>query len=64
VYLAVGNPNQVQQLLPQTQIQLLGDPQKLNPYSYAEDNPITGEETTPEEAQQLIGNLPEDTEGL
>jgi len=40
VSLALGNLQQVQQLTSQTQDQLLRDPQKLNSYSYAEDNPI------------------------
>ena len=41
VFLAVGNPDQVKQLSQQDQQQVLRDPQLLNSYGYASDNPIT-----------------------
>ncbi len=41
VFLSLGNPNQVGQLLDQSQYQLLADPQQLNAYSYSRDNPTT-----------------------
>jgi RHS repeat-associated protein len=40
-FLAVGSPGQLQQLSNQEQTQFLMDPQQLNSYSYANDNPIT-----------------------
>jgi RHS repeat-associated protein len=40
-FLAVGNPNQVQQLTQKQQNILLADPQQLNAYSYGRDNPVT-----------------------
>jgi RHS repeat-associated protein len=39
-FLALGNPGQLQQLSRQSQQQFLTDPQQLNSYSYARDNPI------------------------
>jgi RHS repeat-associated protein len=41
VFLALGNPTQLQQSTQQQQNQLLMDPQQLNSYSYGRDNPIT-----------------------
>jgi RHS repeat-associated protein len=38
---AVGNPNQLRQLSQQSQQKFLSDPQQMNSYSYANDNPIT-----------------------
>jgi len=40
-FLAIGNPNKVQQLTSQNQSSLLANPQSLNVYSYSQDNPIT-----------------------
>ena len=40
IFLALGDPNQVQQISQQKQNQLLLDPQSLNSYSYSENNPI------------------------
>ena len=37
--LAVGNPGQLRQLTRQDQQQVLADPQNLNSYSYADNNP-------------------------
>jgi RHS repeat-associated protein len=45
-FLAVGNPNQLQQLTQQQQQQLLSDPQTLNSYGYARDNPIVNKDAT------------------
>jgi RHS repeat-associated protein len=39
-FLAVGNPDKIQQLTKQDQQQFLTDPQQLNSYSYARNNPI------------------------
>jgi RHS repeat-associated protein len=44
VFIALGNQNQTQQLTQQNQRSLLGNPQQLNSYSYAQDNPITKED--------------------
>jgi RHS repeat-associated protein len=41
VELAIGDPNQLQQIIGQSQQQLLADPQKLNYYGYGRDNPTT-----------------------
>src|SRR5215471_1256050 len=41
VFWALGNPSQLQQLTQQSQTRLLMDPQQMNSYSYANDNPIT-----------------------
>jgi hypothetical protein len=41
VFLAVGNPGQIKQLVGRDQQTLLANPQALNSYSYAQDNPIT-----------------------
>jgi RHS repeat-associated protein len=41
VFLAVGNPAQVQQISGQDQTTFLSDPQQTNSYSYANDNPLT-----------------------
>jgi RHS repeat-associated protein len=40
-FLAIGNPGQLQQLSQQSQQRFLSDPQQMNSYSYANDNPIT-----------------------
>jgi hypothetical protein len=40
-FLAVGNRDQVRQLSQQDQQQFLTDPQQMNSYSYASDNPIS-----------------------
>src|ERR1700738_3258846 len=39
-FLMLGNPNQLQQLAKQDQQQFLMNPQQLNSYSYAIDNPV------------------------
>lgn len=39
-FLAIGNPNQLRQLSLQDQQKFLADPQQLNSYGYARDNPI------------------------
>lgn len=44
VFLALGNPNQVRQLASQNQKQFLSDPQQLNSYGYAGDNPIVNKD--------------------
>ena len=41
VFLALGSSGQVQQLTQKSQSQFLSNPQSLNSYSYAQDNPIT-----------------------
>jgi RHS repeat-associated protein len=43
-FLAIGNPNQLQQLTQQDQSKFLSDPQQLNSYSYGRDNPITNKD--------------------
>jgi hypothetical protein len=40
VFLVIGSPQQLQQLETPIQSALLANPQELNAYSYAEDNPI------------------------
>jgi RHS repeat-associated protein len=40
-FLALGNPDQLEQLSQQSQQRYLSDPQQMNSYSYANDNPIT-----------------------
>jgi len=50
MFLAIGNPNQIQQLTQQQQAQLLANPQQLNSYSYSHDNPITSKDP-----QGLVG---------
>jgi RHS repeat-associated protein len=44
VSLSLGNPNQVQQLSEHNQQTLLENPQKLNSYSYSQDNPINSKD--------------------
>jgi RHS repeat-associated protein len=44
IFLSSGNQNQLQQLWQQDQQTLLQNPQQLNSYSYAQDNPTTGED--------------------
>ena len=44
VFLMVGSPGQVQQLTQRSQSQFLSNPQSLNSYSYAQDNPITSKD--------------------
>jgi hypothetical protein len=44
IFLSLGNQNQLQQLSQQDQQTLLQNPQQLNSYSYAQDNPTTGED--------------------
>jgi RHS repeat-associated protein len=39
-FLALGNPNQLQQFSQQDQQVFLNDPQQMNVYSYGRDNPI------------------------
>jgi RHS repeat-associated protein len=46
VFLAMGNPYQLQQLGQEDQNILLADPQQLNAYSYGRDNPITKKDPT------------------
>ena len=45
-FLALGNPNQPQQLTQQQQQKILGDPQILNSYGYARDNLIVNKDAT------------------
>jgi hypothetical protein len=45
-FLAIGNPSQVQQLAAQDQTAFLSDPQQLNAYGYARDNPIINKDPT------------------
>jgi RHS repeat-associated protein len=45
-FLALGNPSQLKQLTQQEQNKLLTDPQLLNSYGYARDNPITNKDAT------------------
>src|SRR5262249_30355105 len=40
-FLMLGNPDQLKQASQQDQQTFLSDPQQLNSYSYAKDNPIT-----------------------
>jgi RHS repeat-associated protein len=42
-FLALGTPNQLQQLS-QDQLTLISDPQQLNSYSYGRNNPVTNED--------------------
>jgi RHS repeat-associated protein len=44
--LAVGDPSKLQQLAQKQQQELLRDPQTLNAYGYACDNPITNKDAT------------------
>jgi RHS repeat-associated protein len=44
--LAVGDPSKLQQLTQKQQQELLRDPQTLNAYGYARDNPITNKDAT------------------
>src|ERR1700694_4272927 len=46
VFLAIGNRDQVKQLSQQDQQLWLADPQSLNSYSYANDNPTTKSDPT------------------
>src|SRR5262249_44661892 len=46
VFLAIGNPAQIQQLTQVNQNKFLSNPQSLNSYSYAQDNPITSADPT------------------
>jgi hypothetical protein len=43
-FLALGNQNQLQQLVQQDQQKFLADPQQLNSYSYARGNPIVNKD--------------------
>lgn len=43
-FLAVGNPNQLQQLTKQDQQKVLSDPQQMNSFSYGRDNPISNKD--------------------
>jgi RHS repeat-associated protein len=45
-FLALGNPNQLKQLVQQDQQKFLSDPQQLNSYSYAKGNPISNKDAT------------------
>jgi RHS repeat-associated protein len=45
-FLAVGDPSRLQQLTQKQQQELLRDPQTLNAYGYARDNPITNKDAT------------------
>ena len=45
-FLALGNPNQLKQLIQQDQGKISTDPQMLNSYSYARGNPITNNDAT------------------
>src|SRR5262249_38678697 len=41
VFMVIGNTGQIQQLMGRDQRDLLSDPQQLNSYSYASDNPVS-----------------------
>jgi RHS repeat-associated protein len=56
VFLAVGDPTQIQQLIQQDQQKLLSDPQQMNSYSYARNNPIVNKDPN---GHGLIGELGE-----
>jgi RHS repeat-associated protein len=45
-FLALGSATQIKQLVSQGQEQLLANPQQLNSYSYAQNNPITNKDPT------------------
>ena len=45
-FLALGNPDKLQQLTKLDQQQFLTDPQQLNSYSYAKNNPIIQKDPT------------------
>jgi RHS repeat-associated protein len=53
-FLAIGNPNQIQQTSQQQQNQLLMDPQSLNSYSYSRDNHIIIEDPSGKWYQQFL----------
>jgi RHS repeat-associated protein len=58
-FLALGNPNQLQQISQQDQQLFLSDPQQINAYSYGRSNPITvkdpsGNSVVTEAAEWLI----------
>jgi len=53
-FLAVGSPAQLQQLSNQDQSQFLMDPQQMNSYSYASDNPITKSDPNGRQAVPII----------
>jgi RHS repeat-associated protein len=55
VVLAIGDPNQLQQITGQGQQQLLADPQKLNYYGYGRDNPIVQKDPNGKFSQILAG---------
>ena len=46
IFLALGDKDRVQQLAQRDQQAYLSDPQRLNTYSYAKDNPITSKDTS------------------
>ncbi len=46
VHLAIGNAGQVKQLSGQDMLRYLSDPQQLNSYSYARNNPIVNKDPT------------------
>ena len=53
-FLAVGSPGQLQQLSNQDQSQFLMDPQQMNSYSYANDNPMTKSDPNGRQAVPII----------
>jgi hypothetical protein len=59
VFLALGNPSQVQQLSKQDQKRFLMDPQQMNSYNYAIDNPMKNKAQRPSRipapVKQFIG---------
>jgi RHS repeat-associated protein len=57
VFLAIGNPGQVQQLVQRDQQMLLANPQSLNSYLYAEDNPVVKKDPSGRETYTLAWNI-------
>ena len=55
IFLTLGDVNQVKQLSQQDQQTYLTDPQVLNSYGYARDNPITRKDTNGKQAVQFAG---------
>ena len=56
-FLAVGSPRQVKQVTGQDQSAFLADPQQMNSYSYASDNPLTKSDPTGNQAVPAVSLL-------